>query len=535
MKEIKNKEVAEGTPQGNRVKNMIDGLLDNEKRSSGILTAVLIITVLIFNIAIFAIASIFNLSFTVSGNEELVLTGNTDALFDDAIKEGKKVKIYFCFPTPEELEVHETGSRVHKTALDFKERYKDFIEIDYLNLITRKDSSGYDISAKIQKWQHDMRWTSDMKEEESNKYKNYLAKGSVIFECGDSYKVVTDTYSSGAFADFYTLDANMEATSYNGEAYMASMIHWVTESKHPTAYFTVGHSEQFDRAFANLLTCAGYYLDTVNLKEENVPADADLLIIANPLSDFEKAVEGSGVRTEKERLDSYIERGGNVYVAFDPYVNKLPVLEGVLEGCGIKFSETESERGTIKNIIKDSNNAITTDGFTLVADFADNDIASAIGGTVGDYSDGNVIVRQAAALELSGSAVPLLVTTPSSVLEADGARVDSEGSYPVAACAKISVGGAKTASVCVISSVYTAVSDALITDGYSNTDFFYSLFDNFYGQDGMPYGCDIERWDNFFLENLTMGRARLYTAIIMAIPAALAVTGSVIVYKRKYR
>ena len=535
MKEMKNKEVAEGTPQGNRVKNMIDGLLDNEKRSSGILTAVLIITVLIFNIAIFAIASIFNLSFTVSARDELVLTGNTDALFEDAIKEGKKVKIYFCFPTPEELEAHETGARVHKTALDFKERYKDFIEIDYLNLITRTDGSGKDISAKIQKWQYDMRRTSDMKEEESLKYKNYLAKGSVIFECGDNYKVVTDVYSSGAFADFYTLDANMEATSYNGEAYMASMIHWVTVNKHPTAYFTVGHSEQFDRAFANLLTSAGYYLDTVNLKEKNVPADADLLIIANPLSDFEKAVEGSGVRTEKERLDSYIERGGNVYVAFDPYVNKLPVLEGVLAGCGIKFSETESERGVIKNIIKDSNNAITTDGFTLVADFADNDIASAIGDTVAGYSDGNVIVRQAAALELSGSAVPLLVTTPSSVLEADGARVDSKGSYPVAACAKINVGGAKTASVCVLSSVYAAVSDALITDGYSNTDFFYSLFDNFSGQGGMPYGCEIERWENSFLENLTMGRARLYTAIIMTLPVAIAVTGTVIVYKRKYR
>lgn len=502
----------------------VDRLLDNERASSGILTAVLIITVLVLNVAIFAFATIFNLSFTVSERDELTLSGNTDSLFKEAIDDGKKVTVYFCFPKAEDLESHGTGAYVHSTALKFKERYGDFIDVEYLNLITRQNSSGEDFSEKIQKWQTDMRGN-----------KNYLAKGSVVFECGDNYKVVTDTYTSAAFADFYTLDSSMQVTSYNGEAYMASMIHWVTVKEHPTAYFTVGHSEQFDRAFANLLVCAGYYLDTVDLKEKEVPADAALLIISNPLSDFEEGASGSGVRTEKERLKTYIGQGKNLYVAFDPYVSKLPVLEGVIAEFGIKLSETESGKTPIKNIIKDSTNAITSDGFTLVADFADNGIANSVRGSVEKHSDGNVIVRQAAALELSGNAVPLLVSTPSSVLEAAGERVDGSGSYPVAACAKINVGGEREASVCVISSVYAAVSDALITDGYSNTDFFYSLFDNFYGQGAMPYGCKVMRWEVTTLENLTMGKARLYTALIMAVPVALAVAGTVIVSKRKNR
>ena len=520
MRKLKNNEAAERVGFTERV----DRLLDNERASSGILTAVLIVTVLVFNIAVFALASIFGLSFTTREKDALVLSGNTDALFADAINSEKKVTVYFCFPSADDLEAHETGAYVHSTALKFKERYGDFITIEYLNLITRQNNRGEDVSEKIQKWQTDMRGN-----------KNYLAKGSVIFECGESYKVVTDTYTSAAFADFYTLDSEMQVTSYNGEAYMASMINWVTVNSHPTAYFTVGHSEQFDRAFLNLLVSAGYYLGTVDLKTEEVPSDADLLIISNPLSDFEEGVAGSGVRTEKERLKTYVEKGKNLYVAFDPYVAKLPVFEGMLAEWGIKFSETVSENKPIRNIIKDSTNAITSDGFTLVADFADNDVAKAVSGTVDNYSEGSVIVRQAAALELSGNAVPLLVSTSSSSLYASGEQVDNKGSYPVAACAKINVGGEMEASVCVVSSVYMAVADALITDGYSNTDFFYSLFDNFYGQDGMPYGCNVMRWEVTMLENLTMGKARLYTALIMTLPVAIAITGIVIVSKRKYR
>lgn len=520
MRKFKNNEAAERVGFTERV----DRLLDNERASSGILTAVLIVTVLVFNIAVFALATIFELSFTLRERDQLVLSGNTDSLFEDAINSEKEVTIYFCFPDPEDLEAHGTGAYVHDTALKFKERYGDFINIEYLNLIKRVNSGGEDVSEKIQKWQTDMRGN-----------KNYLAKGSVIFECGESYKVVTDTYTSAAFADFYTLDSEKQVTSYNGEAYMASMIHWVTVNSHPTAYFTVGHSEQFDRAFLNLLISAGYYVDTVDLKTEEVPADADLLIISNPLSDFEEAVAGSGARKEKDRLESYVNAGKNLYVAFDPYVSKLPVLEGMLAKWGIKLSETSSDGNSVRNIIKDSTNAITSDGFTLVADFAGNDIANAVADTVDSYSEGSVIVRQAAALELSGTAVPLLVSTPSSSLYASGEQVDDKGSYPVAACAKVNVGGEMEASVCVVSSVYMAVADALITDGYSNTDFYYSLFDNFYGQDGMPYGCNVMRWEVTLLENLTMGRARLYTALIMTVPVAVAITGIVIVSKRKYR
>lgn len=500
-------------------------ILDSERATSGILTAVIIATVLALNIVIFALANIFGLAFTTKQKDNFVLTGNTDSLFEEAIADGKKVTITFCFPHREDLTNHETGVLVHKTAEQYKERYSDFIEIEYVNIITGVNSRGEDITDKITKWQTD---------EQGNP--NYLAKGSVIFECGNNYKVVTDTYSSAAFADFYTLDSEGNATSYNGEAYMAAMINWVTVDNHPTAYFTVGHSEQFDRAFQTLLISAGYTLDTVDLKKEDVPVkEGNLLIISNPQNDFETAIEGSGAYTEAQRLDTYVRNGGNIYVAIDPYVSELPVLEGFLKENGIALSKTDSDGKTVRNMIKDPSNAITIDGFTLVADFADNDIAGRIGDTVSHYSDGSVIVREACALELSKNAVPVLISTSSSTLEAGGKSVDSEGSYPVAACVKIAGDRNKVASLCVVSSIYLSVSDALITNAYSNRDFMYSLFDNFYGQSGMPYGCDVVKTDTYMLENLTMGTARIYTALILAVPVVIAIAGAVIVKKRKNR
>lgn len=495
--------------------------LASERVTSGALTAVLIATVLALNVVIFAIATIFGLSFTVRDEIDVSLTGNTDSLFEDAISSGKKVTISFCFPTAKEVEAHDTGALVHKTAENFKERYGDFIELEYINLITRENSKGESVAEKIKNYQTDMQGN-----------KTYFAKSSVIFECGNNYKVITDTYSSAGFADFYTLDGSGNVTSYNGEAFMASMIRWVTESEHPKAYFTVGHSEQLDRAFANLIVSAGYYVDTVDLRTEEVPSDAGLLIISNPLSDFEK---GSGARTELERLNSYVERGGNIYVAFDPYVKRLPVFEKFLADCGIAFSVTENNGASLRNIVKDSTNAITSDGFTLVTNFAEGELAGSIGDKVAKYSDGKVIVREAAALKLSGNARPLLITTESSSLEAGGERVDDAGSYTVAACAEISGFGERVASVFVVSSVYISVSDALITNGYANSDFLYALIDDFYGRDGVPYGCDVVRADTSTLENLTMGTARIYTVLIFAVPTAILITGAVILVRRKNR
>lgn len=496
-----------------------------EKISSVFVDVMVVVITVLSVFVISTLGNLFGLIYHYTGSYDYSLSGSTDELFKEAIDGDKKVTIYFCM-NDTELEAHSTGSEVYTTAKYFAERYPNFIEIKHINIITREDEDGN--LFPLSKYETDVYGN-----------KTPIFKTSVIFECGDNYRVVTDTYTSAGFAPFFTLDSSMQDTSYNGEEVIASMVSWVTTDKEDLkhAYFTKHHGEIGDIAFYNLLSCAGYYIDEIDLRKSEVPEDADLLVISNPSSDFEMSRDGS-IPTEIDRLRSYIKRGGNIYVALDPYVKKLTVLEGFLADFGIEFSTTKTESGaTVRNMIKDSSNAITLDGFTLVSDYASSPLAKSISKKVSKYRDGGVVVREVSALKLDSSknAYPLLVSSSSSVLEAGGKTVSDSGSYNIAAYSEKTTGTGKTARVFVIPSVYLAVSDSLIAREYSNKDFTYALLDEFFGAENMPYGCKAVVYDTQTLENLTMGTAKLYTAIILLIPVSIGVVGTVRLVRRKNR
>ena len=506
------------------VERQIDQPVVREERVfSGAITVSVIAVILVFNVMFYILASLFGLYFSPTRNEAQTLTGTTDAVFAEAIAKKKTVKIYFC-SDEETVAAHDTGALVYETAQLYKERYPDFIDLEYINIITKRDSKGERFPL-------------------SNYTKNdeLILKTSVIFECVESgeYKVVTDAYTSAGFADFYTLDSNGYVLSYDGEEFFASMISWVLASEHKKAYFTTTHGEQVDASFAKLLLAAGYETEMISLREKAVPDDADLLVISNPRSDFETAIDGSGVpvaTSEIGRLDAYLKRGGNVYVSLDPYVKKLYTIESFLEGYGIGLSETEIDGKIYRDIVRDSANAITTNGYTIVADHADGALSTEIAENMDKYSDNDVIIREAGALTLTGTAQALLTSSRSATCENGGVVTKTGGSFPVAAFNTVSSpDGKEEGSIFVVSSIYMTVSDALVTNGYSNKDFIYSLFEYLYGAENMPYGCQSVLYDSNVLENLTMSTANLYTAIVLAVPAIVAILGAVVVIRRKNR
>ena len=502
-------------------KRKVGDFLGSDRCSSTIMTALVICVVMVFNAMLFAATDLFGWGFSYKTNVDYSLSGNTDELFEDAIAAGKKVKISFCM-AEDDVKIHTTGSEVYSTVKNFAERYSEFIELDYINIITRRDKDGNLVN--LSKYQKDM---------EGNETRIY--KTSVIFECGENYRVLTDTYTAVGYAHFYNLDSSMNIIAYNGEEVVASMMSWVMADEHKKAYFTERHGEQADVAFTNLLSCAGYNVGVVDLRNEKVPDDADLLIISNPKSDFESARPGSEIYTEIDRLRAYAERGGNILVSLDPYVKELTVLESFLKEYGIAFSTTENNGVTSRNIIKDTYSGITLDGFTFVAGYADSPLADSISARVKKYGGGSVLLKLVSALELSGNAKPLLVSSSSAELESGGKTVSSSGDYVVAAYSEAATESGDSTRIFVVPSIYFAASDALTATNYSNKDFVYSLFEDFYGAEGMPYGCKPIFYDSQILENLTMGTAKIYTAIAMLIPAAIAVVGTVVLIKRKNR
>ena len=82
-------------------------------------------------------------------------------------------------------------------------------------------------------------------------------------------------------------------------------------------------------------------------------------------------------------------------------------------------------------------------------------------------------------------------------------------------------------------SVYLAVSDALVTNGYSNKEFVFALIEELYDHEGAPYGCKSVGYNTSILENLTIGTAISYTVFFMSIPVLIAIVGFVIAIRRK--
>lgn len=488
-------------------------------------TVVIILAVVMLNVFAYTVTNAFGLYFYSPDVTDLSISGSTDELFEAAINRGKKVTVTFCY-AEDKLEQHDTGSFVLATAREFQKRYPELITLRFVSLLTKMDASGNIVSL--------------------DKYteggKNALKQNSVIFESGEgeewSCRVITDTASSAGFVDFYSLDSSANILAYNGEEVMAAMISWVLHDEHPVAYFTQNHGESADVAFSNLLTCAGYYVEAINLRKSEIPADAGMIIISNPTSDFERSVENANVRGEIHKLEDYLKAGGKLYVALDPYVKELKNLEGLLKDYGISLAGDYNEHGVlVREIVKENSNAITTDGYTFVATHADNAVSDDILDRVQRYGNDRVLISQVTRLELDSAlgAQPLLISSNTSSSHAGGDLVDNNGGYAVAAYSRRAEKDGKESTVFVIPTAYITASDAFLSKSYSNKDFLYATLEVLFDSNPAPRGCNTVMYRTSVIENLTMGRAKTYTALILAIPAMIAVLGAVTIIRRKNR
>lgn len=552
----------------------LGGKVTGRKGIGNTLTVVIIIAVIMLNVLAYTVTNAFGLYLYSPQTYDFSLTGNTDELFEDAINLGKKVTITFCY-TKEALKTHSTGELVLQTALQFEEKYPEFIDVKFINLLTKLDEDGN--SAKLERYcnvvchndtdpdekitkicNKTMRYVDIGYDDEGNPYCTScrgkidldedivynFAQNSIIFETGIygessySYRVLTDRSTSAGFVDFYTLDASGNVIAYNGEEVMASMISWVLHKDHPVAYFTQNHGETADIAFTNLLNCAGYYVEVINLRKMEIPKDAGMIIISNPTSDFDRSSDNSNVRGELNKIEQYLEGGGQLYVALDPYVKKLNNLEGMLEKWGISISGDYNENNVlVRDIVRENSNAITPDGYTFIATHADNELATRVRDKVTVYGNDSILMSEVARLKLDESkgAKPLLVSSGTSSTHAGGKQTDNGGEYAVVAYSERVEQSGNKSTVFVIPTAYITAADALLSNSYSNKDFLYSTLEVLFGSYSAPRGCNTVDYSTPILENLTMGKAKLYTAIILAIPAALAVVGVITIIRRKNR
>lgn len=488
-------------------------------------TALVIGAVIALNVIVYALTVAFGLYYTPTKELDLSISDSSDEKF--ASFAGEKVDVVFCRSSAtfdDETGTQDHAYFFHKTAKEFEKRYPDLIDIKYVNILTKKDEDG-NIYERL----------ADYQKDENGEIAYPLYEHSVVFDSvkNNKHRVITSIEGAAFYANPNSSASDYQA--YIGEEIFSSMVSWVLAENTQKAYFTTYHGESAEIYFTSMLACAGYEFDVLDLRKQSIPDDADLLIISNPTKDFEKSVEG-GPTSEIDRLKGYLEKGGNLYVSFDPYAAKLNNLENILKDYGISFAESEIEGKTYKNIVKDSSNSVTADNFTLIASFADSEYANNVSDILDGFDSGEVRLRECAALNVEGRAKELLVSSPSAATYANGERIDKDGSYCIGATAPTgNEYSEKYGNVFVVSSVYLTASDALVTKGCANRDFIYAVLDCVFDANNAPYGCTPIHYNDGSLENLTMGTARIYTIIILAIPAAIAVLGFVIVRRRKNR
>lgn len=115
----------------------------------------------------------------------------------------------------------------------------------------------------------------------------------------------------------------------NAEYAFTGAIRYVTSEDIPVIYYTEGHGEEdLEAEYSELksdLELNGYQVEKINLATvESIPEDSSIVLFANPKQDLNSA--------ELEKLNLYIENGGNTVFLLDPIQSnvRLPNFEEFL-------------------------------------------------------------------------------------------------------------------------------------------------------------------------------------------------------------
>ncbi len=152
-----------------------------------------------------------------------------------------------------------------------------------------------------------------------------IAAGDIILECGEKYKIVpaASIYTAGvSFSD--------DEENYNFELETKLTNSLVTVSgmmEESAVYFLTGHGENDSDALTATLDTMGYKNEVVNIVNNDIPADAKLLIAITPTGDFSME--------ECEKIDKFMDNGGNMLVVYTPGMVPLPRFDSYLAEWGV--------------------------------------------------------------------------------------------------------------------------------------------------------------------------------------------------------
>ena len=276
------------------------------------------------------------------------------------------------------------------------------------------------------------------------------------------YKVI-DSY------DMYTYDSQSGETIDVTEQKITNAILDVTIVNKPQVYFLTGHGEYGISGSAGYLyTLSQYIVNEVNdvksldLLSSDMPEKCDVLIVANPTSDF--------TDIETQKIQTYINNGGKIIWMQDPYINiqnysssNFKNTNKILKQFGIKFSKGVVCESSTDNVVSGNPDLIIP---TLTYNSIVKDI----------YTDGKIIMTDAGKinnvskeeLDKLGVTVEEFITTTSDAYYKETfetmlnkSKDDETGKFVLGEILTKKINDKTTSTLVAYSSAYFATNDAM--------------------------------------------------------------------------
>lgn len=547
---------------------------------SALLTALIIAVVIIVNVIFSALAQKYlwyadltpELLYTMS-DKALDIIENGDDSFDtlspiemvDAVRAEKleadpdfdtsslMINIIFC-DDPDTLDANSAQKYVHYTALELEEKFPDYINVEYYNIIRNPSSvSRFKTNSLSQ-----------------------IYTTSVIIEFGTEYRI-------REIRSFFTFSSSTddEPWAYNGEKAFTSSILAVTRAESPIACVTTNHGEGFaDAEFLNTLVDAGYIVRELDLAQQEIPEKCRLIVVFDPKTDFLVA-DGVSEIDEIDKLDSFLDGTNSMMVFMSPETQRLDNFEEYLEEWGIAFDRyTDASGREVSGLIKDTTQSLTTDGYTFKAEY----VTTGVGGNLTEDMRSrpvaqSIIFSNAMSISYSDVYSPKHYTPSDSTdtedVEYDYAGYGKDGTYrsiydvfTTSSGAKAYAGSETPSAVATETNPlklmtvsvenrttqednYSTISEAsyvvacgsvdfasstmLQSNSYGNTDFLLTAL-RAIGREPVPVGLDFKPFADSTIDTVTTSEATQYTVVLATVPAlCAAVVGVVVIVRRKNR
>ena len=375
------------------------------------------------------------------------------------------------------------------------------------------------------------------------------------------------------------------ATGYNGEQKLISSLLAVTQDQMPIACFTTNHEEAKNENLyylAQTLYDTGYEFQGIDLATEDLPAEARLLVIFDPQSDFLSANDNVD---ELAKIDKFLadKNALMVFVDDDTPWHKMPNLDDFLIEWGIeaaRYDEAQdNNRENDENLlIQDKTHSFDDNGYTVTASFVPVTSGFGYSLTSGITSMSNpktVVLKKTTAFKVPEGYVPEklddgtsawsystsgngIVRTCYDVLLSSADAVAIAGNEKLRE-KQLSTMGMTTASIIPFSYMRVTAQEyndsitgeqsfsyvlACASTGFAEAGALSSSYGNhqlityacsMMGRDVVSVSLDYKPFASTEIKNLVAADATQYTIVLTVVPAAIVfIAGVVIMVRRKY-